>query len=181
MFSGLTATIVFKRRASYYIFQMYIPCVCITALSWVSFWVNHEAIPARVGLSITTVLTISYMRGSVNADMPRVSYLKSIDYFLLVSFVFIFFTLIEYVLVLKYSRKRRALAKKNSLLLSDDEMVGEKVCTVNRFCMNGKPSRLRYVKVTAGISKCFLSRLRYWYGLQYGTISFPLIRKLLEY
>ncbi|XP_031562300.1 gamma-aminobutyric acid receptor subunit beta-3-like isoform X2 [Actinia tenebrosa] len=122
MFSGLTATIVFKRRASYYIFQMYIPCVCITALSWVSFWINHEAIPARVGLSITTVLTISYMRGSVNANMPRVSYLKSIDYFLLVSFVFIFFTLIEYVLVLKYSQKAKDLVKKNSLLSSDDEM-----------------------------------------------------------
>lgn len=89
----------------YYIFQMYIPCVCIVALSWVSFWINHEAVPARVALSITTVLTISYMRGSVNAGMPRVSYLKSIDYFLLGGFVFIFMTLLEYVLVLKQSRK----------------------------------------------------------------------------
>jgi gamma-aminobutyric acid receptor subunit beta len=122
MFSGLTATIVFKRRASYYIFQMYIPCVCITALSWVSFWIYHEATPARVALSITTVLTISYMRGSVNANMPRVSYLKSIDYFLLVSFVFIFTTLIEYVLVLKYSRKQRVSVKKNLPISSDDEV-----------------------------------------------------------
>ena len=89
----------------YYIFQMYIPCVCVVALSWVSFWINHEAVPARVALSITTVLTISYMRGSVNAGMPRVSYLKSIDYFLLGGFVFIFMTLLEYVLVLKQSRK----------------------------------------------------------------------------
>ena len=105
MFSGLTATMVFRRRSMYYIFQMYIPCVCIVALSWVSFWINHEAVPARVALSITTVLTISYMRGNVNAGMPRVSYLKSIDYFLLGGFVFIFMTLLEYVLVLKQSRK----------------------------------------------------------------------------
>ena len=96
---------IFRRRSMYYIFQMYIPCVCIVALSWVSFWINHEAVPARVALSITTVLTISYMRGSVNAGMPRVSYLKSIDYFLLGGFVFIFMTLLEYVLVLKQSRK----------------------------------------------------------------------------
>ncbi|XP_068711324.1 gamma-aminobutyric acid receptor subunit beta-3-like isoform X2 [Montipora foliosa] len=113
-FSGLTATIIFRRRSMYYIFQMYIPCVCIVALSWVSFWINHEAVPARVALSITTVLTISYMRGSVNAGMPRVSYLKSIDYFLLGGFVFIFMTLLEYVLVLKQSRK---------LTLQEDEEV----------------------------------------------------------
>ncbi|XP_074614030.1 gamma-aminobutyric acid receptor subunit beta-like [Acropora palmata] len=113
-FSGLTATMVFRRRSMYYIFQMYIPCVCIVALSWVSFWINHEAVPARVALSITTVLTISYMRGSVNAGMPRVSYLKSIDYFLLGGFVFIFMTLLEYVLVLKQSRKVK---------LQDDEEV----------------------------------------------------------
>lgn len=105
---------IFRRRSMYYIFQMYIPCVCIVALSWVSFWINHEAVPARVALSITTVLTISYMRGSVNAGMPRVSYLKSIDYFLLGGFVFIFMTLLEYVLVLKQSRKVK---------LQDDEEV----------------------------------------------------------
>lgn len=86
---------------------MYIPCVCIVALSWVSFWIDPDAIPARVGLSITTVLTICYMLGSVNSKLPRVSYLKAIDYFLLMSFGFIFFTLVEYVFVLRYSRKMK--------------------------------------------------------------------------
>lgn len=123
MFSGLTATMIFRRRSMYYIFQMYIPCVCVVALSWVSFWINHEAVPARVALSITTVLTISYMRGNVNAGMPRVSYLKSIDYFLLGGFVFIFMTLLEYVLVLKQSRKIHAMnnTKKDDCELSQDK------------------------------------------------------------
>lgn len=106
-FSGLTVTIHFHRRTMYYIFQMYIPCVCIVALSWVSFWIDPDAIPARVGLSITTVLTICYMLGSVNSNLPRVSYLKAIDYFLLMSFGFIFLTLVEYVFVLRYSRKMK--------------------------------------------------------------------------
>ena len=100
-------TVHFQRRTMYYIFQMYIPCVCIVALSWVSFWIDPHAIPARVGLGITTVLTICYMLGSVNSNLPRVSYVKAIDYFLLMSFGFIFLTLVEYVFVLRYSRKMK--------------------------------------------------------------------------
>lgn len=43
----------------------------------------------------------------MNDSVPRVSYLKSVDYFLLGSFVFVFMTLIEYVLVLKQTRKEK--------------------------------------------------------------------------
>ena len=123
MFSGLTATIKFQRRSTYYIFQMYIPCVLIVALSWVGFWIDHESVPARVALSITTVLTISYMRGSVNENMPKVSYLKSIDYFLLGSFSFIFMTLIEYVLVLKLARKKKHGASRSHRPQEEEEWV----------------------------------------------------------
>lgn len=146
MFSGLTATMIFRRRSMYYIFQMYIPCVCVVALSWVSFWINHEAVPARVALSITTVLTISYMRGNVNAGMPRVSYLKSIDYFLLGGFVFIFMTLLEYVLVLKQSRKIHAMnnTKKDDCELSQDKENLDRRPLLVTVAFDGKSYKFRH-------------------------------------
>lgn len=61
---------------------------------------NPEAVPARVGLSITTILTSILLQGSVNSNMPKVSYMKAVDYFLLTSFGFIFAALLEYILVL---------------------------------------------------------------------------------
>ena len=106
MFAGVTATIRFRRRTMYYIFQMYIPCICVVILSWVSFWVDETDGSDRVGLGIATVLTISFMQGALNDNVPRVSYLKSVDYFLLGSFVFVFMTLIEYVLVFKADKER---------------------------------------------------------------------------
>ena len=102
----------FQRRWIYYIIQVYIPCICITVLSWIGFWIDHKAVPARTGLGITTVLTMVYMLASVNSNLPRVTYLKSIDYYVLVCFGFIFLTSIEYVLAIRYSRSRKEVKER---------------------------------------------------------------------
>lgn len=39
-----------KRHAGYFLIQVYVPCVLIVVLSWVSFWINREATSDRVGL-----------------------------------------------------------------------------------------------------------------------------------
>lgn len=43
-------------------FQVYVPCILIVVLSWVGFWIHREATSDRVGLGITTVLTLSTIR-----------------------------------------------------------------------------------------------------------------------
>ncbi|KAH9496015.1 hypothetical protein Btru_014913 [Bulinus truncatus] len=39
-----------QRNIGYFIFQTYLPSILIVMLSWVSFWINHEATSARVAL-----------------------------------------------------------------------------------------------------------------------------------
>ncbi|XP_031573468.1 gamma-aminobutyric acid receptor subunit beta-4-like [Actinia tenebrosa] len=99
-FSQLLATFTFKRRLEYFIITIVTPAVILVILSWCSFWIVPDAIPARISLSITTILSTLLLSGTVNAQMPKVSYLKAIDVFLLGNFTFIFLALIEYVAVL---------------------------------------------------------------------------------
>ena len=64
-------------------------------MSWVSFWLNRGAAPARVGLGVTTVLTMTTLINSVNAALPKISYMKSIDIYLFACFFMVFAALIE--------------------------------------------------------------------------------------
>ena len=92
-------------------FQVYIPSSLIVVMSWVSFWLNRGAAPARVGLGVTTVLTMTTLINSVNASLPKISYMKSIDIYLFVCFFMVFGALIEYACV-GYTDKRINLRKK---------------------------------------------------------------------
>lgn len=53
-FSGdyvvLTVFFDLSRRMGYFTIQTYIPCTLIVVLSWVSFWINKDAVPARTSL-----------------------------------------------------------------------------------------------------------------------------------
>nr|XP_023695078.1 gamma-aminobutyric acid receptor subunit rho-1-like [Paramormyrops kingsleyae] len=88
-----------RRHIFFFLLQTYFPATLMVMLSWVSFWIDRRAVPARVPLGITTVLTMSTIITGVNASMPRVSYIKAVDVYLWVSFVFVFLSVIEYAAV----------------------------------------------------------------------------------
>jgi len=81
-YSRLACEFYFARSLGYYVIQIYIPSSLIVVLSWVSFWLHRDAAPARVALGITTVLTMTTLISSTNASLPKISYLKSIDVYL---------------------------------------------------------------------------------------------------
>ena len=90
--------------------KVYIPSSLIVIMSWVSFWLNRGAAPARVGLGVTTVLTMTTLINSVNAALPKISYMKSIDIYLFVCFFMVFGAMVEYACV-GYTDKRIQLRK----------------------------------------------------------------------
>uniref|UniRef100_T1JKU9 GABA receptor n=1 Tax=Strigamia maritima TaxID=126957 RepID=T1JKU9_STRMM len=109
-YSRLVCEIQFVRSMGYYLIQIYIPSSLIVIISWVSFWLNRNATPARVALGVTTVLTMTTLMSSTNAALPKISYVKSIDVFLGTCFVMVFASLLEYATV-GYMGKRIQMRK----------------------------------------------------------------------
>ncbi|TRY73051.1 hypothetical protein TCAL_11047, partial [Tigriopus californicus] len=93
-YSRLACEIQFVRSMGYYLIQIYIPSSLIVIISWVSFWLNRGATPARVGLGVTTVLTMTTLMASTNAALPKISYVKSIDVYLGACFFMVFASLL---------------------------------------------------------------------------------------
>jgi len=98
-FSTVTATFSFQRRIGYYLIQVYFPDIFVVILSWIVFWMDKDDMGNRVTLGITAILTIMFLLGSLNGNLPKVSYPKALDWYLLVSFSFVFLTLIECTIV----------------------------------------------------------------------------------
>ncbi|NXG10863.1 GLRA3 protein, partial [Sakesphorus luctuosus] len=116
-----------ERQMGYYLIQMYIPSLLIVILSWVSFWINMDAAPARVALGITTVLTMTTQSSGSRASLPKVSYVKAIDIWMAVCLLFVFSALLEYAAVNFVSRQHKELLrfhrkrKKSKVEVMDDD------------------------------------------------------------
>ncbi|XP_071951834.1 gamma-aminobutyric acid receptor subunit beta-3-like isoform X2 [Antedon mediterranea] len=98
-YSQLIGNFYLGRSMSYYAIQVYVPATMIVILSWVSFWINPAAVPARIALGITTVLTMTTLMSGVNNSLPKLSYIKAIDYYLVFCYLCVFAALLEFAMV----------------------------------------------------------------------------------
>ena len=60
IYQRLSLSFKLQRNIGYFVFQTYLPSILIVMLSWVSFWINHEATSARVALGGLLVFVPSY-------------------------------------------------------------------------------------------------------------------------
>uniref|UniRef100_A0A1I8FFF7 Neur_chan_LBD domain-containing protein n=1 Tax=Macrostomum lignano TaxID=282301 RepID=A0A1I8FFF7_9PLAT len=74
-YSYLIATFYLNRKSGFYLIQTYIPSILIVILSWVSFWIDVRAVPARISLGLLTVLSMTTQSSGALGQLPRVSYI----------------------------------------------------------------------------------------------------------
>ena len=104
--SGRTwATCGFKvammRKKSQIFVQVYLTSVLLVALSWVSFIINPEVVPGRMGLLVTVFLMLITLFISVKRDAPSSNdFLNAADLFVIVCIGHVFLGFLEYAFVL---------------------------------------------------------------------------------
>ena len=75
-FTCLQVTMFMVREYGFYLLQNYVPSCLLVVLSWVSFWINIDAVPARISVGVLTVLTMTTQSVGVWMSLPVVSYVK---------------------------------------------------------------------------------------------------------
>ncbi|XP_050733065.1 glycine receptor subunit alphaZ1-like isoform X1 [Eriocheir sinensis] len=129
-FSALKVSFDLRRQNGYHILQTYIPTILIVVISWVSFWLDPNAVPGRVSLGVTTLLTLTTLASGVRAQLPPVSYVKAIDVWIGMCMIMVFGALLEFTFVNWLANKKivgeASLAFRLPLALfgSDEEEVG---------------------------------------------------------
>ncbi|KAF1748044.1 hypothetical protein GCK72_024511 [Caenorhabditis remanei] len=105
--SCVTAEFFVKREITHHVMQSYVPTTLIVVISWFSFWLDVEAVPARVSLAITTLLTLSTQANAARMALPEVSYMKAIDVWMGACMMFVFGVMIEFTIVNYAQRQGR--------------------------------------------------------------------------
>jgi hypothetical protein len=80
---GVALVVEARRKRGYYVIQVLIPLVAIVLMAWTVFWIDPSVVPTRVGVVVSTMLTLIAYRFMLGNLVPRLSYLTRLDYFML--------------------------------------------------------------------------------------------------
>ncbi|XP_064616352.1 glycine receptor subunit alpha-2-like [Liolophura sinensis] len=70
-FTCLQTSIQLHREFGYYLLQIYLPSMMIVFVSWFSFYLPIDAVPARVSVGLITVLTLTTESSKARATLPH--------------------------------------------------------------------------------------------------------------
>ncbi|XP_076314810.1 gamma-aminobutyric acid receptor subunit pi-like [Tachypleus tridentatus] len=128
-FSTLIVRFTFDRHLMAYLVNNYIPSSLVVVMSWLSFWLRLDAVPARVTLGVTSLLTLVTQVVQSRNAIPSVGYINALDIWLFICLNLVFATLVEYAI---------------AYTIADNNTLGKnKICSLEtRIVNDSKKKRL---------------------------------------
>lgn len=104
-FSCLSVYLVFTRDKSFYFSTVFVPGMVLVTSSFISFWLDVNAVPARVMIGVTTMLNFCTTTNSFRSSLPVVSNLTAMNLWDFVCMIFIYASMLEFIIVNYLHRK----------------------------------------------------------------------------
>ncbi|XP_076253041.1 pH-sensitive chloride channel 1 isoform X17 [Rhynchophorus ferrugineus] len=105
-YSCLRVHLIFTRDRAFYFTTVFIPGIILVTSSFITFWLEWNAVPARVMIGVTTMLNFFTTSNGFRSTLPVVSNLTAMNVWDGVCMCFIYASLLEFVCVNYVGRKR---------------------------------------------------------------------------
>jgi len=116
----INVSLIVKRNINYFIFKIIIPVFLILTISWSVMWIPPNQVESRLTTSIVALLALIAYNFVFNEDIPKLSYLTSLDRYILLSYLFcaiptfltVYFSIItkkDYKISLEINKKSRLI------------------------------------------------------------------------
>ncbi|XP_066945324.1 glutamate-gated chloride channel-like isoform X7 [Macrobrachium rosenbergii] len=127
-YSCLKVELEFTRDDAFYLSTVFFPGMVLVTSSFITFWLEWNAVPARVMIGVTTMLNFFTTSNSFRSTLPVVSNLSAMNLWDSVCMFFIYVSLLEFVVVNYVGRKR----PKHNMAYMPGENAVIQVLTENR-------------------------------------------------
>jgi hypothetical protein len=96
-----------SRRAGFYVWTMILPLTVMLIVAWSVLWIAPANFGQQLAIAMPTFLSVIAFSYAMSFTLPRVPYLTFINAFFLTIYLFVFFTVLETVVVYKVNRAER--------------------------------------------------------------------------
>ena len=103
--------VVFCRKLSYHVFNIYLPTLCLVIIAALTLFVDLSHFEATIMVALTSMLVTYTLYQSISAHLPPTSFMKMIDIWLIGGLLFPFFIIVILVimdaLIIKEKNRKR--------------------------------------------------------------------------
>ncbi|KAJ7326860.1 hypothetical protein JRQ81_016619 [Phrynocephalus forsythii] len=143
-----------RRQVGFYMMGVYAPTLLIVVLSWLSFWINPDASAARVPLGIFSVLSLASECTTLAAELPKVSYVKALDVWLIACLLFGFASLVEYAVVQVMLNNPKQIEAEKAKIAKAEQAEGKGGNAAKKNTVNGTGTPVHISTLQVGETRC---------------------------